>query len=541
MASAITLAFVFGLIGVSLGVAIYSRRYSRTASEFYVAGRKISWLQNSLALTGDYLSAASFLGVAGAIAVLGIDKAWDGLGYFGGYIILLLLLAVPLRKIGKYTAPDALTTRFKDNRAIRMSAMVSVVIISTFYVIPQMVGAGALLQLLVGWDYVMAEIIIGALVITYVAVGGMRATTYNQIIQGMILWGAMFLILILTATTFFNTDLGAIMAQAKEMIPPQLAAELLAGDPSVPDWSTLTAGEAVAFVSMKLAGTPDALTPGVFASGWMNVIALAAGLVFGTAGLPHVLTRYFTVEKPKDARTSTMGVLIMVGTFYIMTIFVGLGAMYVLYPDLMGYFMGGQASIAQNMAVPLLSELAGGDVLLGIAIGGAFCAILSTVAGLLITIGTTVTHDFYKQVINPDASDLREVSVAKLSIVASGTMAVAFAIGLADQNVSYLVTLAFGIAASVFFPVLFLSVWWKRYTSQGALSTIVVGMVVSAVFVVARLMGYADLIGIPVLINPALYSLPAAMLAGIVVSLLTDDIGDAENFMVRAHGPNWEE
>ncbi|MFA7342302.1 MAG: hypothetical protein WCY65_03950, partial [Candidatus Methanomethylophilaceae archaeon] len=154
MASAITLAFVFGLIGVSLGVAIYSRRYSRTASEFYVAGRKISWLQNSLALTGDYLSAASFLGVAGAIAVLGIDKAWDGLGYFGGYIILLLLLAVPLRKIGKYTAPDALTTRFKDNRAIRMSAMVSVVIISTFYVIPQMVGAGALLQLLVGWDYV---------------------------------------------------------------------------------------------------------------------------------------------------------------------------------------------------------------------------------------------------------------------------------------------------------------------------------------------------------------------------------------------------
>ncbi|MGE4274500.1 MAG: cation acetate symporter [Candidatus Methanomethylophilaceae archaeon] len=541
MASAITLAFVFGLIGVSLGVAIYSRRFSRTASEFYVAGRKISWLQNALALTGDYLSAASFLGVAGAIAVLGIDKAWDGLGYFGGYIILLLLLAVPLRKIGKYTAPDALTTRFKDNRAIRLSAMVSVVIISTFYVIPQMVGAGALLQLLVGWDYVMAEVIIGALVITYVAVGGMRATTYNQIIQGMILWSAMLLILILTATTFFNSDLSAIIAQAKEMIPPQLAADLLTGDPSVPDWSTLTAGEAVAFVSTKLAGSPDALTPGVFASGWMNVIALAAGLVFGTAGLPHVLTRYFTVEKPKDARTSTIGVLLMVGTFYIMTIFVGLGAMYVLYPDLMGYFLGGDAAIAQNMAVPLLSELAGGDVLLGIAIGGAFCAILSTVAGLLITIGTTVTHDFYKQVINPDASDRREVSVAKLSIVAAGTLAVGFAIGLADQNVSYLVTLAFGIAASVFFPVLFLSVWWKRYTSQGALSTIVVGMLVSVIFVVARLMGLADILGIPVLINPALYSLPAALIAGIVVSLFTDDIGDAEDFMVRAHGPDWDE
>lgn len=541
MTSAVTLAFVFGLIGVSLGVAVYSRRYARTASEFYVAGQKISWLQNSLALTGDYLSAASFLGVAGAIAVLGIDKAWDGLGYFGGYIILLLLLAVPLRKIGKYTAPDALTTRFKGNRTIRFSAMISVVIISTFYVIPQMVGAGALLQLLVGWDYTFSVIVIGLLVITYVAVGGMRATTYNQIIQGVILWGAMLIILILTATTFFGSDLSMILAQAKEMVPPQLAADLLINDPSVPDWSTLTASEAVSFVSLKLTGAPDALTPGIFTSGWMNVIALAAGLVFGTAGLPHVLTRYFTVEKPKDARTSTMGVLLMVGTFYIMTLFVGLGAMYVLYPDLMGYFMGGEASIAQNMAVPLLSQLAGGDVLLGIAIGGAFCAILSTVAGLLITIGTTVTHDFYKQVINPHASERREVSVAKLCIVVSGAMAMLFAIGLADQNVSYLVTLAFGIAASVFFPVLFLSVWWKRYTSQGAMSTIVVGMAVSVLFVIAKLMGMSDILGIPVLINPALYSLPAALLAGIVVSLFTDDVGDAENFMIRAHGPNWDE
>jgi cation/acetate symporter len=536
MTSVITLLIVVALIAVSLGVAVYTRRSARTSSEFYVAGQNISWLQNALALTGDYLSAASFLGVAGAIAIFGIDKTWDGLGYFGGYIVLLMLLAVPLRKVGKYTTSEVLTSRFKGSRSLRFGGMLGAVVISTFYVVPQIVGAGALLQLLLGWNYTFSVLVIGALVIAYVTTGGMRATTYNQIIQGLVLWGAMFVIMILMLSTMFGFNIGDVLTQADNMVPPKLASALLANDPSVPDFTTLTPDEAIAFVSGKLTGQDTALTPGTFAPNWMNTMALAMGLVFGTAGLPHVLTRYYTVRKPKDARTSTIGVLLMIGSFYIMTLFVGLGAMYVLYPDLMGYFMGGNSSIAQNMAVPLLAERTGGDIMLGVAIGGAFCAILSTVAGLLITIGTTVSHDFYKEVINKKASDRREVLVAKLAIVAMGIMAVGISLGMADQNVSYLVTLAFGMAASIIFPVLFMSIWWKRYTRQGALATMVAGLIVSVIFVVATLGGIDSVLGLPVLVNPALYSLPAAIITGAAVSLATKDVGDVENFMRKVHG-----
>jgi len=535
MTSVVALIIVVALIAVSMGVAIFTRRSARTSSEFYVAGQNISWLQNALALTGDYLSAASFLGVAGAIAIFGIDKTWDGLGYFGGYIVLLALLAVPLRKVGKYTTSEILTTRFKGSRSLRFSGMMGAVVISTFYVVPQIVGAGALLQLLMGWNFTFSVLVIGALVIGYVTTGGMRATTYNQIIQGLVLWGAMFIIMILMLGVAFGFNPGEVLSQANDMIPPKLASGLLANDPSVPDFACLTSAQAIAFVSGKLTGQNTALTPGTFAPNWMNTMALAAGLVFGTAGLPHVLTRYYTVKRPKDARTSTIGVLLMIGSFYIMTVFVGLGAMYILYPDLMGYFLGGKSAIAQNMAVPLLAEHTGGEIMLGVAIGGAFCAILSTVAGLLITIGTTVSHDFYKEVINRNATDRREVGVAKLSIVIMGVMAVGISLGMADQNVSYLVTLAFGMAASIFFPVLFMSIWWKRYTRQGALATMAAGLIVSVVFVVATLTGVESVLGLPVLVNPALYSLPAAIIAGVLVSLVTKDVGDVDNFMRRAH------
>lgn len=535
MTSVIALIIVVALIAVSLGVAIKTRRSARTSSEFYVAGQKISWLQNALALTGDYLSAASFLGVAGAIAIFGIDKTWDGLGYFGGYVVLLALLAVPLRKVGKYTTSEILTSRFKGSRSLRLGGMMGAVVISTFYVVPQIVGAGALLQLLMGWNFTFSVLVIGFLVIAYVTTGGMRATTYNQIIQGLVLWGAMFIIMVLMLGAAFGFNPGEVLSQADKMIPPKLASGLLANDPSVPEFSTLTSDQAIAFVSGRLTGQNTALTPGTFAPNWMNTMALAAGLVFGTAGLPHVLTRYYTVRRPKDARTSTIGVLLMIGSFYIMTVFVGLGAMYLLYPDLMGYFLGGRSAIAQNMAVPLLAEKTGGEIMLGIAIGGAFCAILSTVAGLLITIGTTVSHDFYKEVINRNASDRREVMVAKLSIVIMGVMAVGISLGMANQNVSYLVTLAFGMAASIFFPVLFMSIWWKRFTRQGALATMAAGLVVSVVFVVATLTGVDSVLGLPVLVNPALYSLPAAIITGIVVSLATKDVGDVVDFMRKAH------
>ncbi len=528
----VAISIVLILVGITIGVAWYSRRWTRTTSEFYVAGQKISWFQNALALTGDYLSAASFLGVTGAIAVLGIDRTWDAIGYFGGYIVLLALLAVPLRKVGKYTASEILTTRFRASKTVRTSAMLGSTVISSFYIVPQLVGAGALMQILLGWDYVISVLVIGVLVIGYVVMGGMRATTYNQVIQAVVLWFAMLIILILTVVIFFDYNPMNIIQQASDVVPPEVAAGMITDGAA---FEGMTFYEVIEEVSDELTGVDTALTPGAFAPDWMNLFALATGLVFGTAGLPHVLKRYYTVDRPKDARTSTIGVLFAIGSFYIMAIFVGLAAMVLLYPELIGYFQAGEDSVAQNMAVPLLGELAGGDVILGLAIGGAFCAILSTVAGLLITIGTTITHDYYMELIEPNASEKKEVFIAKLSIVATGIIAVVVALALGDQNVSYLVTLAFGMAASVFFPVLFMSVWWKGYTRQGAIATMVAGLIVSVIFVVAQLTGTPDVLGLPVLVNPALYSLPAAVATGIIVSKFTDDIGDVDRFMALAH------
>ncbi|OUJ19084.1 Na+(or H+)/acetate symporter ActP [Methanonatronarchaeum thermophilum] len=528
----IALSIVLVLVSITIGIAWYSRRWTRTTSEFYVAGQKISWVQNALALTGDYLSAASFLGVTGAIAILGIDRTWDAIGYFGGYIVLLALLAVPLRKVGKFTASEILTTRFRASKTVRTSAMLGSTIISSFYIVPQLVGAGALMQILLGWDYVFSVLIIGTIVIIYVVMGGMRATTYNAVIQAIVLWFAMLLILLLTVILFFDYNPMNIIDSVSGLVPPEVAAGMIS-DGAVVEGNYQ---EVINEVSDKLTGGADtALTPGAFAPDWMNLFALATGLVFGTAGLPHVLKRYYTVDKPKDARTSTIGVLFAIGSFYVMAIFAGLAAMVLLYPDLIGFFQAGEESVAQNMAIPLLGELVGGDVLLGLAIGGAFCAILSTVAGLLMTIGTTLTHDYYMELINPDASEKKEVFVAKLSIVATGIIAVLVALALGDQNVSFLVTLAFGIAASVFFPVLFMSVWWKGYTRQGAIATMATGLIIAVLFVVAHLVGMTSVLGLPVLVNPALYSLPSAIIAGIVVSLFTNDVGEVDKFMALAH------
>ncbi len=534
MGSMIALILVVLMTALSIGIAIYSRRWTRTTAEFYVAGRKISWMENALALTGDYLSAASFLGVAGGICMLGIDKVWDALGYFGGYIVLLFLLAVPLRNLGKYTAAEIITTRF-ESKTLRVMAMAGTVVICGFYLVPQMLGAGALLQLLLDWDYLFAEIVVGVLIIVYVTLGGMRATTYNQMIQAVVLWGAMFCILMLTLSSFYGFNPVAILTTADGIIPPQLAANLLKDNPNTPNLEDMSAREVVDFV---INNNPDAtergLTPGTFAPDWLNTFSLAMGIVFGTAGLPHILMRYYTVKRGKDARTSTLGVLASVGTFYIMSTFVGFAAMYLLYPDLVGLLLAGEASVAKNMAVPMMGELVGGEWLMGIACAGAFAAILSTVAGLIITATTSMTHDLYKM-INPDASERKELMVAKSLTVVIGIAAIILALVLRGQNVSYLVTLAFGIAASTFFPVLSMCVWWRDYTRQGALATMIVGLIVSVAYVVAKLAGMTSLMGLPILVNPGLYSIPAAFIAGIVVSLLTDDRGNVDKFLAKAH------
>ncbi len=543
----IAFALVVLMTLVSIIIAWYSRRWTRTTAEFYVAGHSIPWIQNALALTGDYLSAASFLGVAGAIAIFGIDRMWDALGYFGGYVVLLILLAAPLRNVGKYTVADVLDERF-NWKPLRALAMIGTVIICAFYLIPQMVGSGWLLNVLLGWDYVFAEVVIGALMVIYVVLGGMRGTTYNQIIQAIVLWLAMFLIMVLTLSMFFGGSPLNLFQVVSRVVPPAAAVKVLdqLGISStellklgVPSAKAKEIAEAI-YIAVRNFFPEGALTPGAFAKDPMNTFSFAMGIVLGTSGLPHVLMRYYTVPSARDARMSTVGVLFAIGTFYIWASIVGFAAMAILYPYLVGWLATGKAGLAKNMPVPLMAYVAGGGIsgeaLMGIAAAGAFAAILSTVAGLLITATASISYDLYTKLVKPHASEKEQLLVAKISAIILGAIAVLLGIALRGQNVSYLVTLAFGIAASSFFPVLALAVWWKRLTKEGALAGMLAGLTVSVIFVAAKLAGLKSLAGIPVLVNPALYSVTAAFLAAIIVSLVTRDTGKVDEFMARAHG-----
>lgn len=519
-------------IFITLGIAWYSRRWTRTTAEFYVAGGRITWLANGIALIGDYLSAASFLGVAGGIAIFGIDRFWDALGYFSGYVVVLLLIAGPLRNVGKYTVADVLDVRF-NSKTLRVIVMIATLFISTFYLIPQMLGAGVLFQTLLGLPYNVTTVLIGGLMILYVVLGGMRGTTYNQMIQGVLLWSVMLLILILATSIYFHGSLGAILDAAEKMVPPGVVAkhEDVAKQVSAIEDSE----EAVKAAAEGLPESPTALTPGAFAKDLPNALAFAIGIIFGTAGLPHILIRFYTVPDAKAAKKSVVTCLVGIGTFYIFASFVGLAAMYLLYPKLVAWLTGELAGVAKNMPVPLVGELVGGEALLGIAAAGAMAAMLSTAVGLLIAGTTSVAYDLYKSVLHPEASERSQILVAKITALIMGIIAVFLAIVLKGSNVSFLVTLAFGIAASSLFPVLALALWWKGLTRQGAMWGILTGLIVSAVFVIGQLQGATSILGLPVLVNPGLYGIPATFIVAIIVSIFTSDVGVVDKFMAIAH------
>lgn len=526
------LFIVIVTIFITLGIAWYSRRWTRTTAEFYVAGGKITWLANGIALVGDYLSAASFLGVAGGIAIFGIDRFWDALGYFSGYLVVLLLIAGPLRNVGKYTVADVLDIRF-NSKTLRVIVMIATLFISTFYLIPQMLGAGVLFQTLLGLPYNLTTVLIGGLMVIYVVIGGMRGTTYNQMIQGVLLWSVMLVVLILVTSMYFHGSLGAILDAAEKMVPPGVVAkhEDVAKEVSQVEDSE----KAVQMAAEKLPESPSALTPGAFAPDLLNSLAFAIGIIFGTAGLPHILIRFYTVPDAKAAKKSVITCLAGVGTFYIFASFVGLSAMYLLYPKLVAWLTGEMAGVATNMPVPLVAEMVGGEAFLGIAAAGAMAAMLSTAVGLLIAGTTSVAFDLYKNVLHPEASERSQILVAKITALVMGTIAIVLAIVLKGSNVSFLVTLAFGIAASSLFPVLALTLWWKGLTKQGAMWGILTGLIVSAVFVIAQLMGATSVLGLPVLVNPGLYGIPATFLVAIIVSMLTSDVGAVDKFMALAH------
>jgi len=470
----IATALVGVVVVISLTVAFLSRKFTRSTSEFYVAGRGISAIQNALALSGDYMSAASFLGVAGLVWMYGFDGIWYAAGFFAGWLVLLLFLASPIRRFGAYTIADFVAGRFQS-RPLRLAAMIGTLFVSLFYIIPQMVGAGELLGLLLGWNYTMAVVIAGTLITAYVVLGGMRATTYNQIIQCVLLWTAMFVVMAL-ALSRFDFSYSQLLAQVGEYTQPNR-------------WLDFT-----------------------------NSFALIFGLVLGTAGLPHILIRFYTNPSGKSARWTTVWTLLIIGTFYMMTPIVGFAARALL-----------GAAAGKNTALPLLAQAVGGQGMIGVVIAGAFAAILSTVAGLVIASTGAIAHDLFTMLV-PGASEKRQVWVAKLTAVGVGILAILSGLLFRGYNVAFLVGLAFSIAASTFFPVLLTGVWWKGTTEKGALAGMIVGMVGSGVMIATNLAGQHSLM------NPAILTVPLSFVTIYVVSKLDGNVPhDTMEFMRKVH------
>jgi len=463
------------IIGITIGIAIFSKRFITSTAEFFVAGRKISAVQNAFAMSGDYMSAASFLGIAGLVWLYGYDGIWYAAGFFGGWVILLLFLASPIRRFGAYTVADFVAERFKSER-LRIVATLGTLLISVFYMVPQMVGTGDVLSVLLGWDYTMAVIISGVLITGYVMVGGIRATTYNSIVQCVVLWTAMFVTVIL-ALSRYGFSYGSLLAEVTEYTYPG-------------KWLDFT-----------------------------NSFALILGLILGTAGLPHILVRYYTNPSGRAARMTTVGALFILGSFYIMSPIAGFATR---------AFLG--ANAGQNTALPLLAEVVGGEALMGIVCAGAFAAILSTVAGLILTSTGALAHDFYMHFINRNASEEKQLKIAKLSAGVIGIFSIFTGIIFRGYNVAFLVGLAFSIAASTFFPVLFMGFWWRGMTEKGALAGLLIGMI-SSISMIAT-----NLLGLHALTNPSIISVPLAFLSIYLVSKADGKVpSNVDEFMYKVH------
>ena len=532
MENPIAFSIVVFSILVTFFISWYSRRWTRTTTEFYVAGGQIPWRLNGLAMFGDYCSAASFLGIAGAIALAGIDRWWIALGFFGAWIVVLIVLAGPLKNTGKFTVGDVLATRF-SGPTVKMLAMAITIIIGTLYLVPQIVGAGHLFELLLGWNYMTTVVVVGILMGTLVVIGGMRGTTYNQALQGIVLMLAMAMLLILSSMIYFgNNPLNILSASANTVSPvvaQEVAKDIISAQSDIGSQALIEA------VRAEMAEAATAMTPGVAVPGILNQLSLVLGLLFGVLGLPHILIRLYTVKDSKTAQKSAAATIIGLAIFYAMVLFVGLAAMSLLYPDLINLLLAGERGKATNMTVPMLGELLGGQVFMGIIAAGAMAAMISTSVGLLISMTTSLAHDVYAGIFRPESSEKERLFFAKCGAAVLTVVAIVASIWLKDQNVAVLVGMCFGIASSTFAPVLVATVWWKRLTKAGVITAMSVGLTVSLVFTFARFLKETSVFGLPVLVNPALYGVIAALTSLIVVSYLTKNVGRAEEVLAIAH------
>ncbi|MFW0783200.1 cation acetate symporter [Gordonia sp. CPCC 206044] len=498
-------------VAVTLFVVIRASRNNSSAADFFTGGRAFSGPQNGIAIAGDYLSAASFLGIAGAIAVYGYDGFLYSIGFLVAWLVALLLVAELLRNTGKFTMADVLSFRLKQ-RPVRMAAALSTLTVSVFYLLAQMAGAGGLVALLldvegrVGQSIVIA--VVGALMIVYVLVGGMKGTTWVQIIKAVLLIvGAAFMTVMVLGK--FGLNVSDILGSAQQAIT---------GSSS----ETVAARDVLA---------PGAKYGGSFTSE-INFISLAVALVLGTAGLPHVLMRFYTVPTAKEARRSVVWAIGLIGAFYLFTLVLGYGAAAIVGPDRILAAAG-----KENAAAPLLAFELGGVVLLGIISAVAFATILAVVAGLTITASASFAHDIYASVIKRGkVSESDQVRVSRITAVVLGIVGIVLGILANGQNVAFLVALAFAIAAAANLPTIVYSLYWKRFNTRGALWSMYGGLVSTIVLIVfspavsgksTSMIPGADFDWFP-LENPGIVSIPLAFALGIIGTLTSRDTGDPE-------------
>jgi cation/acetate symporter len=495
-----SIAFFFLIVLVTLVITYFAAKKTKTSSEFYAAGRSVSALQNGFALAGDYMSAASFLGISGMVALKGYDGMIYATGWLVGWPALMFLVAEPLRNLGKFTFADVVAFRLRQ-RPVRIAAAVGGILTVLFYTIAQMVGSGSLIQLMFGLKYEVAEMIVGVVMLAYVLFGGMLATTWVQIIKAvLLLFGVTILTFLVLAKFGFNPGnlYAAVVAQYSQ----------------------------------------TALEPGGLISSPVEAISLGLALMFGLLGLPHILMRFYTVPDAKAARKSVLYATGLIGYFYIIIPIVGFGAA-ALIP-------GGRASIigidkGGNMAAPLLGEYLAGAGFLGFIAAVAFATILAVVAGLTLAGASAYSHDIYVSVIKKGkATEEEQVKAAKIATVIFGVLAVGLGIAFKGQNVAFMVGLAFAIAASANFPALLMSIIWKRFTTQGAVWSIIVGATTSVTMILLSPTVWGDVLhhlgpdgkpyGLIPVKNPAIYSMTAAFVAGILVSLFSAEKEAQEKF-----------
>ena len=510
----LTIALFVAVVALTLYITFWASRQSKTAADYYAGGRSFSGFQNGLAVSGDYMSAASFLGISGAIALYGYDGFLYSIGFLVAWLVALLLIAELLRNSGRYTMADQLAYRMRQT-PVRTAAATSTIVVSIFYLLAQMVGAGSLVGLLLGVTSATLKnlviVLVGVLMIIYVTFGGMKGTTWVQIVKAVMLMVGTLLITVLVLIEF-GFNLSDLLGAAAER-----------------------SGKGEAFLQPGLLYGKDLV-------GKVDFLSLGLALVLGTAGLPHILIRFYTTPTAKAARKSVLWAIGLIGSFYLMTLVLGFGA-----AALVDTGKGSQImTSAGNAASPLLAQAVGGgegtvggSVLLAVISAVAFATILAVVAGLTLTSASSVAHDLYANVYKKgQASEQAELRVVRIAALGIGAIAILLAIPAQRLNIAFLVALAFAVAASANLPALLYNLFWKRFNTTGAIFSIYGGLIMAVLLVTfspvvsgtpMSLFPDADFAWFP-LRNPGLISIPFGFLCGIIGTFLGKETHPAERF-----------